>query len=248
MLSRRMVASGHVLFRWRSFVLFAFLPVFVWAVWDGKIIEQSFGSAASLLVDTLGFALIAVGELIRIGTVGFVPRNTSGRNTDKGQLAERLNTTGLYSLMRNPLYLGNCMMYVGLAVLTQHLWFAVVLALFLVIYYERIICAEEDFLQGKFGAPYLEWAQKVPPFFPRLHGWEKPDMDFSLRTVIRREHASILGGFVGVYLVLLGLHSLPANAQPMPEVWHWIIGTVVAVDVIVVALKKLTNVFAVEGR
>ena len=47
------------------------------------------------------------GELIRILTVGFAPGNTSGRNTSFGQIADEINVSGIYSLVRHPLYVGN---------------------------------------------------------------------------------------------------------------------------------------------
>lgn len=247
MLSKRMVAAGHILFRWRSYLLFAFLPLFVWAVWDGELIERAWGEAAGHTVEILAILIVILGELLRVLTVGFVPRGTSGRNTDKGQIAERLNTTGLYSLTRNPLYLGNCLMYAGLALYTQHLWVVAVLALVLALYYERIIAAEEDFLQHKFGQPYLDWTETTPPFWPRLTGWIAPDMPFSLKTVIRREHASILGAFAAVYLLELGQHTLPDTTEIMAPWWHWAIGAALAVEIVVQAIKR-RGWLAVEGR
>jgi protein-S-isoprenylcysteine O-methyltransferase Ste14 len=248
MLKDRMVAAGHVLFRWRSFVLFAFVPFLVWAAYDGEAVEMHWGDLAGDAVELLGILLVALGEAIRIFTVGFVPRGTSGRNTDLGQVAETLNTTGFYSVTRNPLYVGNCLMYLGLALYSQHLWLVVTLGLLLALYYERIIAAEEDFLVGKFGQPYVDWAHEVPPFFPRLSGWRRPALPFSLRTVIRREHASIFGAIAGLYLMELGLHRL----QPVPEavdpLWHWVFGVAVVIDLGVIAIKKGTGWLSVEGR
>ena len=53
-----------------------------------------------------------------------MPAGTSGRNTAK-QVADTLNTTGLYSLTRNPLYLGNAVIYMAIACFLQNVWFAV---------------------------------------------------------------------------------------------------------------------------
>ena len=247
MLSDRMVAAGHKLFRWRSYLLFAFLPLFLWAVWDGEAIETRWGYGVGEAVEWLAIGLLALGEALRILTVGFVPRGTSGRNTT-GQVAESVNTTGLYSVTRNPLYLGNCMMYVGLALYTQHLWIVAVLILVLALYYERIIAAEESFLTTKFGAAYTDWAAVTPPFWPRLSGFTPPSMGFSVRTVIRREHASFLGAFAALYLLELGLHSLPANSEPMPGWWHWALAVAVVLEIIVVVIKRKTHVLEVDGR
>lgn len=247
MLSNRMVAAGHVLFRWRSYLLLAFVPLFLWAVWDGESIENHWGDAAGEVVETLAVLVLVLGEAIRIFTVGFVPRGTSGRNTDKGQIAERLNTTGLYSLTRNPLYLGNCLMYAGLALYTQHLWVVTVLVLVLALYYERIIAAEEDFLTRKFGDTYRDWAARTPTFWPRLSGFVRPDMPFSVRTVLRREHASILGGFAALYLLELGLHTLPSATDGIEPWWHWAIGIAVLLELVLQVLKR-RGWLAVDGR
>lgn len=247
MLSDRMVAAGHVLFRWRSYALLVFLPLFVWAVWDGESIEAQAGEALGQTVEALAILMVLSGEAIRIATVGFVPRGTSGRNTAVGQVATVLNTGGLYSQTRNPLYLGNCLMYLGAALFTQHLWFVAVLSLALVLYYERIIAAEESFLVEKFGQPYRDWAAETPAFLPRLHGWRAPGMPFSLKTVIRREHASIFGGLAILYLIELGLHTLPDGSDGIAPGWHWLMGLAAVLELLAITAKK-RGWLEVEGR
>ncbi|MBN8290342.1 DUF1295 domain-containing protein [Rhodobacter sp. NTK016B] len=247
MLTDSLVRSGHFLFRWRSYVLLIFAPLFFLAAAQGESIETQYGPWAGETLEWLAIALVVLGETIRIATVGFVPVGTSGRNTDKGQIATRLNTTGLYSVTRNPLYLGNCLMYLGVALFTQHLALTALLGLTLALYYERIIAAEEDFLSGEFGAPYRDWVAVTPAFWPRLSRWEAPDMAFSLRTVIRREHVSILGGVLALYLVELGLHRLPETADVMDAGWHWVAGAVLALAV-AANLAKRAGVLRVAGR
>lgn len=248
MLRDSMVSSGQRLFRWRSYLLFAFTPLFLWAVADGETIETGWNATLGEGVEALAVLMVLAGEALRILTVGFVPRGTSGRNTHQGQVAERLNTSGLYSLTRNPLYLANCVMYLGLALFTQHLWVVVVMALSLALYYERIIAAEEDFLRQKFGQAYADWAARTPAFFPRLTGWEKPDLFFSLRTVIRREHASVFGAIAGLYLIEAGLHGFGRSGESMATGWHWIVGLALALDLGVIVIKHRTRLLAAEGR
>ena len=65
-----------------------------------------------------------LGLSIRIYTVGHTPKNTSGRNRNE-QIAETLNTSGSYSLVRHPIYLGNFFMWMGPALLTGNFWFLV---------------------------------------------------------------------------------------------------------------------------
>ena len=70
------------------------------------IIMMYLGNRQAILFDMrdelifLGVSLI--GEIIRILTVGFAPKNTSGRNTVDGQIADELNTTGIYSIITPP--------------------------------------------------------------------------------------------------------------------------------------------------
>jgi protein-S-isoprenylcysteine O-methyltransferase Ste14 len=137
-----------------------------------------------------------IGLVIRAYTVGHTPRNTSGRNVER-QVAETLNTTGIYSVVRHPLYLGNFFMWLGPAMLTGHLWFILVFCLFYWIYYERIMYAEEQFLREKFGASYLEWSETVPVFIPRFRGFVKTDLSFSWKKVLKKEK----NGFAALFLI-----------------------------------------------
>lgn len=248
LLQDRMVRSGNFLFRWRGYALLAFLPLVVWGVSQGEMATREWGPGVGTAVSGAGIALLLAGQTVRILTVGFVPRGTSGRNTAEGQVAERLNTTGLYSLTRNPLYLGNCAMYLGAVVYTQNLWLASVMILALWLYYERIIAAEEHFLQQRYGAVYTDWVARVPPFLPLIRNWQRPDMTFSLRSVIRREHASLFGAVLALYLLELGLHSLPAEAEPVDPAVHRAFAIAVAIELAIVFVKRRTGWLDVPGR
>ena len=111
-------------------------------------------------------ALALLGQVVRFFTVGFVPRGTSGRNT-RGQVAEVLNTTGMYAVVRNPIYLGNFIIWFGLSLFMKSVWFTTVIILFFTIFYERIIFREEAFLRQKFGDAFMEWADATPVIMPR---------------------------------------------------------------------------------
>lgn len=91
-------------------------------------------------------------------TVGYTPKKTSGRNTKKGQVADYLNTKGMYSIVRNPLYLGNFFMGLGIFLFLCIWWVEFIYTLVFMLYYERIIFAEEQFLVKKFKQQYMEWA------------------------------------------------------------------------------------------
>lgn len=138
------------------------------------------------------------GLLIRVYTVGHTPKNTSGRNV-KGQVADTLNTSGIYSIVRHPLYLGNFFMWLGPALVTGHYWFVVAFCFFYWVYYERIMFAEEQFLRRKFGDVYTSWAEKVPAFIPRFKLFRKSDLPFSWKKVLKKEK----NGLAAIFMIFL---------------------------------------------
>ena len=242
-----LAASGAALFRWRSFVLTAFLPLMAIAIWQGEAIELAYGKFAGRSVEIIALGLVALGIAIRILTVGYVPARTSGRNT-KGQVAETLNTTGLYATVRNPLYLGNAISYLGAVLYTQSLGLTVLMALVLVIYFERIIVAEETFLTQTFGEPYTEWASRTPAFFPKLTQWTRPALPFSWRSTIGREHPTWLGTIFLLYLIEMATTLIEGESLADRPVWHACLAAALIGQVVIMQIKKRTSFFVVPGR
>ena len=184
-------------------------------------------------------AVSLFGLVIRIYTVGHTPKNTSGRNI-KQQRADSLNTTGIYSLVRHPLYLGNFFMWLGAALLTENPWFILVFCLIYWIYYERIMFAEEQFLRKKFGDSYLKWAEKVPAFIPRFRGFAPPDTPLSWRKVLKKEK----NGLAATFLVFFIFDTYGALIRNPFEYNRWLaIGTLVTVllYLILTLLKRRTG-------
>ena len=183
-------AQGLWLFRWRSYLPFLFLPIFAAAIAAAWVPVGRWTIYWDDACKVVGVLVAASGQLVRIVTVGRVPEGTSGRNT-KGQRANFLNTTGIYSLVQHPLYLGNFLAFVGMAIYPGIWWLALVAALCFWIYYERIMFAEEGFLADKFGDAHRRWAERTPVFFPRFGTWRPSDMPFSLRTILKREYTGV---------------------------------------------------------
>jgi protein-S-isoprenylcysteine O-methyltransferase Ste14 len=244
LLGERMQASGGRLFRWRSFVLVIFVPLIALATARGEPIERLLGSFWGEAYEFACFALVLAGLGLRAVTVGFVPGKTSGRNTG-GQVAASLNTTGLYSLTRNPLYLANCLIYLGVAFYAQDLLLALALAFFLALYYERIILAEEAFLVGRFGEEYRTWAAEVPVFFPRLHGWRPPALPVTLRTVLRREYPTWLAA-----VLTLAAVDIAADYVTEGYTYDWAgpVAVALAGYLMLRGLKRRTTWLRVPGR
>jgi protein-S-isoprenylcysteine O-methyltransferase Ste14 len=139
---------------------------------------------------SLGVAL--AGALIRIFTSGYAAPGTSGVTKD-APLAAELNTTGPYSLVRNPLYLGRVVNFTGIAMLSGSWVFGALVLLVSILVYERISLFEEGFIRKEFGdAPIDAWAMEVPFLFPRFRGWTKPKHPFWVRRCIKREEKKLM--------------------------------------------------------
>lgn len=248
-LQEQMERQGNWLFRYRG-TLPIILLVFCALVYlydemypEGLLLKQQpyryYYEMFCLFIGLLGLG-------IRIFTVGYTPRNTSGRNK-AGQLADQLNTTGIYSLVRNPLYLGNFFMWLAIALLTMNVWFIVAFILFYWIYYERIIAAEERFLINKFGKVYTDWAGNTKCFMPRLKGYVKPSYSFSWKKVLKKEK----NGFLALLLIFCLFDAGSQLLQGQMPKYMWLLWVTAGVAVLYVALKVIkynTTWLEEEGR
>jgi protein-S-isoprenylcysteine O-methyltransferase Ste14 len=235
--------SGNWLFRRRSW-----LPVFIIIA---GIITMYLGNRQAILFDMrnemifLGISIF--GQLIRIFTVGFAPRNTSGRNTVAGQVADVLNTTGIYSIVRHPLYLGNFFMWLGPVLFLRSFWFTIIFCLVYWLYYERIMFAEEQFLRRKFGEVYDKWSVTVSAFIPFSFRFTRPSLPFSVRNVLRREYNSFVNIFVLFALLDLCRNYFLTEKLWLNEVWLKSLFAAVAVWAIVRSIHKYTKWLEVRG-
>lgn len=186
--------SGNVFFRYRGqfpVVLFLLaIPVIYFTDYS------QLSEVTQLVLTYIAVLLSIIGFWIRAVSIGTTPKGTSGRNT-KSQVAESLNRTGIYSMVRHPLYLGNYLMWIGIVVFTFNFYFVILVTLAFWLYYERIMFAEERFLERKFGDDYLEWSKKVPAFFPCFRKYINGDIPFSSITVLRREYSGLLATVFG---------------------------------------------------
>lgn len=251
-LTDRLAQDGETLFRWRSYLPLVLLPALLVALVESERLLVLMGETGHHLYTYACIALSLAGFALRCATIGVVPAGTSGRNTH-GQVADVLNTTGLYSVVRNPLYLGNVIMILGVVLATKVWWLVALVALAFWLYIERIIAAEERYLAGRFGETYLGWAEKTPAFIPRWRNWRAPDHRFSLRTVLKREHYGLLG-LASAFLATEIALDLVIGGQDLRvwlvEDWVWLAFFAVALvaSVALRLLKKTTGLLLEPGR
>jgi protein-S-isoprenylcysteine O-methyltransferase Ste14 len=236
-------SRGNWLFKYRSWLPLALLA--------GGVVMFSFtelnprasfskGTSFETLYEYFCLSVCFFGLFIRVYTVGYTPKNTSGRNVH-GQVADVLNTKGIYSLVRHPLYLGNFFMWLGPAMLTGHAWFIVVFCLAYWLYYERIMFAEEQFLRKQFGTLYTDWAANLPAFWPKLSGFKSAEGAFNWVKVIRNEKNGLLAVFA--IFVIFEILDLWLDQKSSPN-WFFIGGLAFSIFyyLVVKFLIKKTNV------
>jgi protein-S-isoprenylcysteine O-methyltransferase Ste14 len=187
----RLRRDGDFLFRWRSYVPLVLLPLIVAALPEEERVANLIGHRAEHAVFYVSVLISLSGLALRWLTLGFVRPGTSGRNT-RGQRADSLNTSGMYSVVRNPLYLGNFVAMLGVLVCVKVWWVVAIFTLFYWLYIERVIAAEEAYLEARFGTAYRSWAEATPAFIPRFRNWRSSEQPFSPWLVLRREYNGLL--------------------------------------------------------
>lgn len=144
---------------------------------------------SNILVNLIGFAVVILGLSTRIIAVGYSHMGTSGR--ENFLRAENLNHDGIYSMTRNPLYLGNFLVYNGLLIVFASPWAFIPFNIYLVVLYTFIIHSEENYLKGQYGEKFLEYMKRTPRFVPGFSNFRKPENRFSLKKVLFKEKNSV---------------------------------------------------------
>ncbi len=227
-LQEELKKQGDFLFRNRSFlpliILGVGLAVFVFSVRGKTEIPDNWFSKS---YQYICLVVSLFGLFIRVVTIGYTPSKTSGRNTKVGQLAEELNTSGIYSTVRHPLYLGNFFMWLGVAMLTQNTWFIIAFVLFYSFYYERIMYAEEAFLRNKFGQVYLDWAEYTPAIIPSGKKFVKAKYPFSTKKVLSREKNGLWAVFLLFWIFDMVAYMLTEGIT-VPKLTFWLYGALIS--------------------
>lgn len=190
---------GNWLFRWRSYLPLFVLGLALINMKDFTYIDHNL----DLIWESVCLMVSFLGLGIRVLVTGYVPEGTPGRNT-LCQKARYLNKLGLYSVVRHPLYLGNFFIWLGISLFVRHWTFSIICLLIFWLYYERIIFAEEEFLQKEFGAEFESWASKTPCFFPSLGYWQPWGSPFSWKKALKDEYS----GFFAIIITFTSLEII----------------------------------------
>ncbi len=239
--------NGNFLFKYRGQIPILLFLCSIPVVLSTDYHFLRFNSKLELILLICCVLISFLGQSIRAIAIGTSNKHTSGRNT-KEQVAEALNTKGIYSTVRHPLYLGNYFMWLGIVLYTFSFWFAIAFSLFFWIYYERIMFAEERFLERKFGDDYLNWSLKIPPFIPSFKNYEKTNIPFSMKTILRREYSGVTATIIG-FLFVAVLRNWNINQTFIFETKHILILIVaLLISLFLRSLKHYTKLLHEEDR
>ena len=183
---------SSLLFKYRSYTPIPFLILML-------IFQQS-----NIWTLVIGFAISLLGELIRFWGVSWAGSETRTTGSVGGTF---LIISGPFAYVRNPLYVGNVLIYLGLGIMS-FAWFPylqIIAILFFLLQYYLIVKEEEGYLKKKFREDYKIYCEKVPPFFPRLTPYKNKSVTqppFSAAAGFRSETRSLQAVF-GITLLLI---------------------------------------------
>ena len=183
---------SSIAFKYRSYTPIPFLILML-------IFQES--TPLTLLI---GFAVALIGELIRFWGVSWAGSET---RTTGGVGGTFLIISGPFAYVRNPLYVGNILLYLGLGIMSFALfpYLQIVAIIFFLIQYYFIVSEEEKYLLEKFKDDYRDYCKNVPAFFPRLSPYKNSAIvqpRYNPKAGFRSEKRS-LQAFIGISLLLI---------------------------------------------
>lgn len=148
-----------------------------------------------------GLAVVLAGEAIRFWGVHHIGAISRTRSERLGPLID----SGPFAHVRNPLYIGNVLLWVGFALSARLPWLAPVIFVLLALEYHAIVRWEEQLLASRMGAPYVDYLTRVPRWLPSLTGSTTSRLDaaFSWKQTMYSERGTLIAIVAGYALLAL---------------------------------------------
>jgi protein-S-isoprenylcysteine O-methyltransferase Ste14 len=197
-----MIEIGNFFFKYSNF-LFIFLYLALFIPSPQIFTEDALGEDYYFYPLISGLLITVFGQLIRGVTISLAYIVRGG--SDKKVYAEQLVTEGVFNHCRNPLYVGNILMLVGVGILINSLLFiCVFIPLFLFIY-QAIVLAEENFLRKKFGPQFNAYCARVSRWMINFRNISKTvlSMYFNGKRWLIKEYNTQTVWLLGIIVILL---------------------------------------------
>lgn len=229
-----LITAGNFFFRFRN-ALFPLVVVFVCLLLRPTV--PFYSVELDRLTDLLGILVLLSGQGLRAAVIGYAYIRRGGVN--KQVYADDLVTSGFFALSRNPLYVGNLLIYAGLLIVHNNPWSYLIGGGFFLFAYRAIVAAEENYLRAKFGAAFDEYCSRTPRWLPNVFRMEAAlkDMTFSWRRVIAKDYSTACASLLTLLLVLAHQQLYLSGWQGAREQWK-LLGVIAAVVVFLTLLAR----------
>ncbi len=191
-------------------------------------------------LDMLGLLLALAGSGLRAWVIGLAYIKRGG--LDKKVHADTLVSSGMFAVCRNPLYVGNALVLLGLFVVHNNFYAYLVGLLFFGAAYWGIVAAEEKFLLEKFGDEYRDYCKRVNRFWPNFARYREAvaGMDFNWRRVVIKDYSTVYTWVAGMMVLISWEHAHWGGASFIDALASIIIplGIATALVLLVRILKK----------
>src|SRR5690606_15280406 len=196
-----MISIGNFFFKYRNIVfIFLYLALFIPS--PELFTSEVFGEDYYWWPIVLGLVITISGQLIRGATIGLAYIVRGGK--DKKVYADHLVTEGIFNHCRNPLYVGNVLMLVGVGILSNSLLYVVIFIPLFLFIYQAIILAEENFLRKKVGESFIAYGARLSRLVINLKriGKTLGKMDFKGTRWMLKESTTRFVWLAGINLVV----------------------------------------------
>jgi len=196
---RFLLASGRVFFRFRNALFPVMLLGMAVATRPAQFLNNPVLDKLSIAT---GIVLLLSGEAFRLLVIGYAYIRRGGKNREV--FANQLVTRGFYSHTRNPMYVGNYCVVLGMICIYGSFWGYLLIAPLFAYIYLAITTAEETYLREKFGASYDDYARRVNRFIPNLRGLKTSLSEFSYdwRRALVKEYGTIFTALLSLLIIL----------------------------------------------
>ena len=197
-----MIRIGNFFFRFRN-GLFIVLYLLLFVPSPLLFGENSLGHNFYFYPLVIGLLVTFTGQLIRGATIGLAYIIRGGK--DGKVYADDLVTTGIFNHCRNPLYVGNILMLLGVGILSNSLLYVAVVMPFFLLIYQSIVLAEENFLSARFGEQFKGYCSRVSRWIPSFKGLPGTfrSMKFHWKRWLIKEYNTQYIWLTGIVLIVL---------------------------------------------
>lgn len=191
---------GNFLFKYRNMVFPAVLLLLLAGFKPG---HGAGNGIYDIYLVMAGILIIISGQAVRAMVIGLAYIKRGGVN--KKVHADDLVISGIFAHCRNPLYLGNLLIVLGLLIVHNNFWVYVLGLSFFLVSYSAIVMAEETYLQNKFGDLYTAYCEKTGRWSFNFHGLGRTfkDMHFNWRRVVLKDYTTMMTWTTTLGLLLI---------------------------------------------